>query len=449
MSETEDAQTITRSSAVPSGVSRRTVVKTTAWSVPVIAVAMATPMAAASVAPTLEFTNGPYSADACGPVGEVILQLTTDGTTPAPAQPVTVTLPSGLSWADGATGSKVFTTDANGNVTIGAGAIVGSASGTHSITATAGGGTPVTAPVSVATRGVATIWNDAGVQGSYSAPAATAVGWNFYLGPDGTLYRGDTPIASNVSSAVGDTRGDSTAVVDSVAFVDGNGVAQVWTIDTSSQVTSATYTGVPTGSRAVGWNYFLAPNGDLYYGNTLVDSGVTSAVADEINGPADSVTYVSNGQAKVYYVDPSNPTNPTRANYPATVPTGVTAVGHNFVLAPNGDLYRSDGTLIASGVTAAVGDQLGDSSTGISDGVSFIQNGVAMSWEVLQSSAPVSTTFASVPAGATPVGWNFFLTSDGALYHGNDLVATNVLSAVAGEFVPGVDGVLYVEDAPC
>lgn len=439
-----------------SGLKRRTVIAGAAWSIPVVALTVATPLAAASVAaPGLQFTNGPYAAGPCAPLGEVALNLTTNGSDPDPGKSVTVALPAGLAWSDGTTAPKVFSsTDLSGNITIPAGQIVASTPGDHTITATASTGVSASAPASFAPNLVAKDWHSAGgLIATFAPAAAVAIGWNFFLGPDGTLYHGDGPIATNVSSAVGDTLGDaSTGLLDGVVFVDGNGVAQVWQWNPSDgAIGTATFPAVPTGSTAVGWSFFLASNGDLYYGNTLVDSGVTSAVAEKIIGPTDAVTYVSNGQGKVYLVSSSDPANPVTGNFPATVPLGGAAVGHNFYLAASGDLYHSTGALVASGVTAAVGDQLGDLTTGATDGVSFIQNGVAGSWEwlPLTPGAPISTTFASVPAGATPIGWNFFLAPDGSLYHGNDVVAQNVVSAVGGEFTGGVDGVTYVESVAC
>lgn len=443
-------------SAKKSGLKRRTVITGAAWSIPVVAVTVATPLAAASVAaPSLSFTNGPYSAGPCAPLGEIVLILTTNGTDPDPGKSVTVVLPAGLTWSDGTNLPKVFSsTDVNGNISIPAGQIVASTPGDHTITATASTGVSASAPASFAPNLVAKDWHSAGgLIATFAPAAAVAIGWNFFLGPDGTLYHGDGPIATNVSSAVGDTLGDaSTGLLDGVAFVDGNGVAQVWQWNPSDgAIGTAAFPGVPTGSTAVGWSFFLASNGDLYYGDTLVDSGVTSAVAEQIIGPTDAVTYVSNGQGKVHLVSSSDPANPVTGNFPPAVPLGGTAVGHNFLLAANGDLFHSSGVLVASGVTAAVGDQLGDLTTGATDGVSFIQNGVAGSWEwlPLTPGTPTFTAFASVPAGSTPVGWNFFLAPGGLLYHGNDLIAQNVVGAVGGEFTGGVDGVTYVESVAC
>lgn len=436
-------------------VSRRTVVQGAAWSLPIIATAAAMPLAAASVAaPALKFVNGPYTAAGCGPLGDVVLNLTSNGTTPDAGKTVTVTLPAGLRWADGSTAPKSFSqTDATGSITIPSGQILGASATNAVLTATSSTGATATAPVTVTPNLVARDWRAGdGTIVTFANPAATSAGWNFFFGPGGKLYHGDTLIASNVSSAVGDTQGDATnGVRDGVAYVDENGVANIWSWDPATNAITATaLTGVPAGARAVGWNFFLTPAGALYHGNDLIDTGVTSAVGEQILG-AESVTYVTNGQARIYFINPADPSNPIQRDFPA-VPrdAGAKAVGHNFVLTSGGDLYHSSGELVGTGVSAAVGDQLGDLTTGATDGVSFIEGGVAKSYQWFpDGSTPITTTFATAPAGATPVGWNFFLAPGGGLYHGNDLAASNVVSAVGGEFTAGVDGVTYVESVAC
>ncbi|SFR39804.1 hypothetical protein SAMN04488591_1008 [Microbacterium azadirachtae] len=443
-------------SAVRDGqVSRRTVVQGAVWSVPVIAVAAAMPLTAASViAPALKFVNGPYAATGCGPLGDVILNLTSNGTAPDAGKTVTVSLPTGLRWADGTTAPKSFAqTDATGSITIPSGQILGASATAAVLTATSSTGATATAPVTVTPNLVARDWRAGdGTIVTFANPAATSAGWNFFFGPGGKLYHGDTLIASGVSSAVGDTQGDLTSGLrDGVAYVDANGVANIWSWDPATNAISATaLPGVPAGARAVGWNFFLTPSGGLYHGNDLIDTGVTSAVGEQIVG-AESVTYVTNGQARIYFVNPADPSSAIQRDFPA-VPTGagVKAVGHNFVLTAGGDLYHSSGELVGTGVSAAVGDQLGDLTSGATDGVSYVQGGVAKSYQWFpDGSTPVTTTFAAVPAGATPVGWSFFLAPGGGLYHGDTLAATNVVSAVGGEFSAGVDGVTYVETVAC
>lgn len=131
---------------------RRTVLAGAAWSLPVIAAAVATPLAAASAAtPTLEFVSGPYTATACGTLDDVVIRATTDGTAPNAGALVTVTLPAGLSWPDGTSTPRVLPTNASGEVTL-SGLVASEANGTHAITAS-NGALSTSAPVTVVPSG--------------------------------------------------------------------------------------------------------------------------------------------------------------------------------------------------------------------------------------------------------------------------------------------------------
>jgi len=127
------------------GVPRRTIVKGAAWSVPVIAAAMAVPMASASG----EGISGtsPIPSGVCSAVGDIAITVTSVvlGT------PVTVTLPTGFTWSDNSSGSKVLLTDANGNVTV-TGINGPSKPGIYTVVASVASGTgtiSTTIPVSV------------------------------------------------------------------------------------------------------------------------------------------------------------------------------------------------------------------------------------------------------------------------------------------------------------
>ncbi|WP_230671980.1 hypothetical protein [Rathayibacter sp. Leaf248] len=133
----------------PGRIHRRTVVAGAAWTIPVVATAIGAPLAAASGGePTLAFTNGPYAVAACGTLTDVVITATADGTKPVTSgTPITVTLPSGLKWSDGSTGTKTLFTDGNGQVVL-SGVKASGTNGTRTITASANGlqtSAPVTA----------------------------------------------------------------------------------------------------------------------------------------------------------------------------------------------------------------------------------------------------------------------------------------------------------------
>ncbi|AND15308.1 hypothetical protein [Rathayibacter tritici] len=83
------------------GLHRRTIVKGAAWTVPVVAVSIGTPAAAASNSPTLAFTQASYSGTACGTITGVQVKRTLDGTTADPGKTVTVTVTDGYTFKDG------------------------------------------------------------------------------------------------------------------------------------------------------------------------------------------------------------------------------------------------------------------------------------------------------------------------------------------------------------
>ncbi|SDZ39593.1 hypothetical protein [Herbiconiux ginsengi] len=136
------------------GPSRRTVLAGAAWTVPVIALAVATPLAAASTSElTLTFVNGPYSAVACGPLDDITIHAAQGGA-PAAGALVTVTLPAGITWSDGTTGPRVMTADASGNVVL-TGLKAPNQNGDFALVAQSGTATATTVVTSVgADRGV-------------------------------------------------------------------------------------------------------------------------------------------------------------------------------------------------------------------------------------------------------------------------------------------------------
>lgn len=152
------SENITEGESSSSGPSRRTIVKGAAWAVPAITASVAVPWAAASAGPEISFTTPPPPIGACGASSGAVVRVTDGSGNPAPAGTVvTVTLPSGLVWADSLTGGpRALSTDANGQVTLsGASAINATGtSGNFTITATAEGvSTQAVLAVSPATDG--------------------------------------------------------------------------------------------------------------------------------------------------------------------------------------------------------------------------------------------------------------------------------------------------------
>lgn len=80
---------------------------------------------------------------------------------------------------------------------------------------------------------------------------------------------GDNVIASGVTEAFADLNSANQTCIGDIA----GGVAHY----RGPAGTTTPFTSVPAGSKPVGRNVFLAPNGDLYENNAVVASGVSSA----------------------------------------------------------------------------------------------------------------------------------------------------------------------------
>ncbi|MBM3717209.1 MAG: hypothetical protein FJW64_16060, partial [Actinobacteria bacterium] len=98
------------------GVSRRTIVAGAAWTIPVVAVATATPAVAATNGLTLAFDKSSYSGEACKTVSGVKVTATRNGAAAA-GESVTVTLADGYTFSDGST-SHTATTGSDGSITL-------------------------------------------------------------------------------------------------------------------------------------------------------------------------------------------------------------------------------------------------------------------------------------------------------------------------------------------
>lgn len=402
------------SSTSSSGLRRRTVVKGAAWSVPVVAMAVATPLAAASVGGvTLEFVDGPYSVNGCADLTDVTIAATTDGTNPAPGAAITVVLPTGLDWADGATGSRTFIADENGRVVLPAIRAL-NANGTPTLMASTPGAN-ASAPVTVTAQVGAKIYNvgPGEVHTATGVPlGSVAVGHGTYLSPAGELLFFNTgagvamPLATDVTSGttvlLGGTQSYSTYVT--------SGVAMVQDVLTGN---TAVATGVPAGSTAVGHGTFLAPNGDLFYFNgatnssVLVGSGVSSATVALYSGTQPVVTFVSGGTAMAYNTASGSWLTATG------VPAGTTAVGHATYLASDGMLYyyrasTSSAVVISSGVSSAMTALYG----GTQPYVTYVTTGIPAVYDVTNGTYQTAT---GVPADTTVVGHGTYLAPNGDL----------------------------------
>lgn len=427
------------------GVTRRTVVHGAAWSLPVIAAAVGTPLAAASTAGAdIAAALLPSPAGACGPSGDFSFSVTTQpGDVPAPSTAVIVTLPAGFSYGDGSTGAKSFISDGDGKVIV-TGVTTSSIPGSYGVAAQiAPAGASTVLPIEV-TGAVAGEHASNGTSRDLPGIAldSTALAWNLFLTPTGDLYWYDhsaTPssyhlIDSGVTSAKGQhytgPSGASIIEVEMVAFV-ADGVAKTWQRALSGGApATSTFSSVPSPATAVGWNTYLTPGGALYYGNTVFATGVTSAIAQHEENSAgvvfDWITYVD---ATGGHTARSSGGAPTIINnFGLLAGLNATAVGWNTYLTAAGDLYHWTGagaiTRIASGVASASAQHTSAGGTD-RDLISYVNTAGTAFWRT-GAGTPQSQ---SVGVGAVAKGWRTFLGADERLWLGTQVLATGVQSA--------------------
>ena len=483
--------------------SRRTIVAAGAWTVPVVAVAVATPAAAASLQPTLEFVGGPFTVAACGTLADVVVHATLDGTKPAVGQIVTVTLPAGLTFSDGTT-TQPFTADLNGDVVLTG---VKAFGGTTTGVITASAGTLVTtAPVSVTGGGYAMhLWSYT-TQSSYdvgSLPAGVSVsqpgkaGSNtngypigssagYFLGEDGNLYdilgRPMTTTGDVVSYAV-----SFNGSQDQVGFVRADGSIHLWsyTTQTHSAVgalpagvavtqpgqAGSNTNGYPIGSSA---GYFLGSDGNLYdiLGRPMTTTGDVLSYAVSFNGSQDQVGFVrSDGSTHLWSY-----TTQTHSAVGA-LPAGVSVsqqgqAGSNTNGYPIGSsagyFLGSDGNLydILGRPMTTTGDVVSYAVTfnGGQDQVQFIRaDGSTHIWSY---TTQASTAVGALPAGVSvsqpgqagsntngyPHGSSgYFLGTDGNLYDilGRPMTTSGDVVSYGVSYNGTQDQVGYITAATC
>ncbi|PPF74089.1 hypothetical protein [Rathayibacter rathayi] len=414
------------------GVHRRTIVKGAAWTIPVVAVSVATPAAAASKTPTLKFTQSSYSGTACGTITGVQVKRTTDGTAADAGKTVTVTLADGYKFKDKTT-TYTATTDSSGLITLPD--ISVPARGGDTKFSASSDTLSASAPVTTATKSDAAYVASKNTPGSAYTKVpgdATPLEGNYFLAKNGDLYHGDTLVTSGVSKAVGYNTGGGAAN-DYVTYITSDGKAHTG----NNNSTGGAKTNVPNNSTPLGGNYFLSSDGKLYHGDTLVTSGVSKAVGYSAGGTNDYVNYItSDGKA---HTGNNNNTGTAKTN----VPNNSTPLGGNYFLSSDGKLYHDD-TLVTSGVSKAVGYNSGGGAA--NDYVTYItSDGKAHTG----NNSNTGTAKTNVPKNSTPLSGNYFLSSDGTLYHDDTAVTTDV-TAAAGYNAGGTsDYATYTKAKAC
>ncbi|MBO0985751.1 hypothetical protein [Rathayibacter sp. SD072] len=402
------------SSGSADGVQRRTLVAGAAWTIPVVATAIGAPLAAASPSPTLVFTNGPYAAAACGTLKDVVVAVTTDGTTAAPdGTLVTVTLPAGLAWSDGGSGSRAVAVGANGELVL-SGITATQGSGTRTIQAALGSGA-ASAPVAVSSTGSTFQWTTfGGTVNPAGAPAgSTPITYNTYIDPAGNLWINGTQRASGLDPAT--TVATTTDTAQMVNWIDpttGQGYQWLFT-----QNASPSPVAMPAGSKWLTYNIWLDPSGNLIVNGNQVAGGIDpDKVVAVTTDTAQLVTWTdATTGATFQWTTFGGTVNPAGA------PAGSTPITYNTYIDPAGNLWIN-GTQRASGLDPATTVAV---TTDTAQMVNWIDptTGQGYQWLFTQNASPSPVT---MPAGSKWLTYNIWLDPSGNLIVNGNQVAGGI-----------------------
>jgi hypothetical protein len=396
------------------GLKRRTVVQGAAWSIPVIAAAVATPLAAASTALGLEFSAAQYSGTACTTITNA--QVTaTDGGVAASNTAVTVTLDSGYTFADG---SNSFT-----GVTDGAGSLslpairVPAEGGNASFLATSGAATATataTAPIIGSYGWISqNTYADAPAVPPGSVPAFGGLfltSDNRLIGPDGTVY------ANNVAE-VGQGYSASLSYHLPLRLTDGT---FAWLNDG----VYAPAPNIPAGSKLAYGGTWLTPDGRIIDAAGTVYATNVVAFGDGHDGGDSWHLGVEHADGTFGWINTG-----TYSASPA-IPAGSSPAYGGLFLTPDDRLIDSAGTVYATNVRS-VGQGYATTTTWHlalehTDGTfGWINTGT-------YAAAP------GIPSGSAPAFGGLWLTPDGRIISADGTpFASNVESIGDGYNVDG------------
>ena len=222
----------------------------------------------------------------------------------------------------------------------------------------------------------------------------------------------------------------TAAVTAKVAVANSTSGLYVWqNFNKTASDYSTTYGNVPAGATPLGNNFFLS-NGNLWWGNKnntggkIIASGVTQAVgfhSTSNSQDADWATMLVGGTWKSFYGNTSG--SGFFATYP-NVPSSAKAL-QNFYFLAGTDLYYGN-TKVLTNVSDAFGYFGGDA-----DYVDVLIGGVWYTYNNQNGFGVPLYTSSSVPAGAVPVGNQYYLVNGSLYWRTNSSpVATGVAQAV-------------------
>lgn len=265
------------------------------------------------------------------------------------------------------------------------------------------------------------------VQDKYpQIPTATPLGNQYFLTESGDLYYLQYLVTTNVQSAVAWSDSDPCADIE---LKTGVLIRARW------QNIQETFSPMPKSAVPIGADYFLSSDGDLFFQNQFVATGVQSAVGwfarDYWESCADYMT--ARGEALT-----AQKTNARRMVW-SQVPKDAKPLGSFYWLTASGDVYFYDRAPRLTGVAAATSYSLGG------DWYIDARMKSGATIRVNQDYVDGMDVYSPKPATALPIGACYFYDApSGELYYQDKVVATGVTSAFGYHWVNGGDFAQYM-----
>ncbi|MEX0153000.1 hypothetical protein [Microbacterium sp. LMI1-1-1.1] len=431
---------------VAAGMKRRTILAGAAWSVPVIAVATASPAFAATNDLKLAFDKTSYSGKACGTISGVKVTATRNNVA-APGESITVTLSNGYTFSDGST-SYTGTSGADGSITLpdikvpakGGDSPLSATSGSTSASSTAT--SPKVNPLhfEVFTSGS----NPAQYQPSDKIPQdATPLAGGYYWQSGSTIYRQDGTVATTDAKTVTadfNNWGDGNQRNLAWTTSKGENKYEVWTQGQDPAQADAN-SKIPSGATPLAAGYYWKS------GNTVYRQDGTKVAEDVDTVSADFTNWGTKNQKRIAWTNTSGKLkeevwtsgdDPSQGDASASgkIPDKSTPLAGGLYWQDGKTIYRQDGTKVTTDA-AKVSATFNNWGTANQSVVAWTDSDGKLHNEVHTSGSDPSagTPSDKIPSNATPLAGGIYWQSGTTIYRGDDgSIAAKDVEAVQAEY---------------
>lgn len=414
------------------GVRRRTLIAGAAWTIPVIAVATASPATAATNDLKLAFDKSSYSGTGCETIKGAYVTATRGGSA-ASGESVTVTLADGYTF-DGGSTTYTGTTGTDGRLNLPA-INVPQKGGDSTFSATSGSAS-TSAPVTGAEGGQAIQVKDKATNSTKVPNGATPLNAGYFLQGTTLYFLDGTVVASDVAAT-------STGY-----YADGQGNGNYINYRTSdgklyqAEGTKSTAASkIPDGATPLNAGYFLKSSTLYFIDGTKIATNVAATsdgyyAVDQGNG-GNFINY-RDSDGKLYQATGNTSTAASK------IPDGATPLDAGYFL-NDGVLYFIDGTEVAKDVAAT---STGYYASGQGTNSNFI-NYRDKSGKAYQVDATKATAQSKVPDGATPLDAGYFLKDNVLYFVDGTKVAENVAATSTGYYAKDYGNYVDIRTSKC